>query len=108
MTDSTDQRASSTSDEIQITDNPGRSRYEARAGDRVLGIVDYTVRPDGGLVLDHTEVFPGSEGKGVGTSLARGVLADVRARGIRPKIECPFISAYVRRHADEYADLVDR
>jgi predicted GNAT family acetyltransferase len=108
MTDSTDQRASSASDEIQITDNPGRNRYEARVGDRVLGIVDYTVRPDGGLVLDHTEVFPGSEGKGVGTSLARGVLEDVRARGIKPKIACPFISAYVRRHRDEYADLVDR
>jgi predicted GNAT family acetyltransferase len=108
MTDSTDQPASSTSEEIQITDNPAQSRYEARAGDRVLGIVDYTVRPDGGLVLDHTEVFPGSEGKGVGTSLARGVLADVRARGIKPIIDCPFIAAYVRRHPDEYADLVDR
>ena len=108
MTDSTDQRPSFTSDEIQITDNPAQSRYEARVGDRVLGIVDYTVRPDGGLVLDHTEVFPGSEGKGIGTSLARGVLEDMRARGIKPKIDCPFISAYVRRHRDEYADLVGR
>jgi predicted GNAT family acetyltransferase len=108
MTDSTERRASSTADEIRITDSPGRSRYEARVGDRVLGIVDYTMRPDGNLVLDHTEVFPGSEGKGVGTSLARAVLEDVRARDIKPIIECPFISAYVRRHRDEYADLVDR
>ena len=34
-----------------------------------------------------------------------GALADVRARGLKVVSECPFISAYLRRHASEYADL---
>jgi predicted GNAT family acetyltransferase len=95
-------------DEIEVGDNTVQSRYEARIGERVVGIVDYRMRSDGGIVLVHTEVLPGSEGMGVGSRLAKGALEDVRARGLKLKIECPFIGAYVRRHPDEYADLVDR
>jgi uncharacterized protein len=43
---------------------------------------------------------------GVGTTLARGALDDVRARARRLVALCPFIAAYLERHG-EYADLVD-
>jgi len=106
MTDATQPPASPASDEIEVTDNPARNRYEARMGDRILGFVDYTLDSDGGIVLDHTDVLPEAEGKGVGTSLAKYALEDVRARSLRLTIDCPFIAAYVRRHRNEYADLL--
>jgi predicted GNAT family acetyltransferase len=94
-------------DEIQVIDVPDRSRYEARIGERVLGIVDYVLDPaSDSIVLVHTEVLPDAEGMGVGSRLARGALEDVRARGVRLIVECPFITAYLKRHAREYEDLV--
>jgi predicted GNAT family acetyltransferase len=59
-----------------------------------------------GIVLVHTEVRPDAEGMGVGSTLAQGVLADVRARGLQLTVECQFIAAYLKRHAGQYADLV--
>jgi len=49
------------------------------------------------------EVF--EAGVGLGSVLARGALADARRRGLPVVPICPFIAAYIRRHADEYADI---
>lgn len=93
--------------EIQIVDNPVESRYEARLGERILGIVEYDLDPEvNGIVLVHTEVRPDSEGMGVGGKLAKGALEDVRARGLKLTVECEFVAAYLKRHARDYADLV--
>ncbi|TMF39090.1 MAG: N-acetyltransferase [Chloroflexi bacterium] len=94
--------------EVVVEDNPEESRYEARVADRIIGIAEYEL-PDerGPIVFIHTEVLPDVEGLGVGSRLARGALDDVRRRGLRAVVECPFISAYVKRHHD-YDDLIER
>ena len=93
--------------EIEVVDNQVESRYEARVGERILGIVDYELDPEvDGIVLVQTEVRPDAEGMGVGGRLAKGALEDVRARGLKLTVECEFIGAYLKRHAREYADLV--
>ena len=90
-------------DGLQVTDQPGRQRYEARLGDRVVGFAEYrAVR--GRLILFHTEVDPAFEGRGVGGRLASGTLDDIRARGLRVTVKCPFIRAFMERHP-EYQDL---
>jgi uncharacterized protein len=94
-------------EQIQVVDNPGLSRYEARIGERVLGFVDYDLDPTGErIVLVHTEVLPDAEGMGVGSRLARGALEDVRSRGLKLVVECEFIGAYLKRHPREYEDLL--
>lgn len=86
-----------------IADNPAAERYELHQGNRLAGIAEYrTIR--GTRVFHHTEVDPEFEGQGVGSRLARFVLDDVRARGDRIRIKCPFLLAFIRRHPD-YADL---
>jgi predicted GNAT family acetyltransferase len=108
MTDTTDPNAAPV-DEINFADNPELSRYEARIGDRLLGFVDYALDPGGDrIVLDHTEVFPEAEGKGVGSRLAKGTLEDIRARGLKMIVDCEFIAAYLKRHPREYEDLLSR
>ena len=92
--------------EIVVEDNPEESRYEARLGDRLLGIAEYELPDDRGpIVFVHTEVLPDAEGLGVGSRLAKGALDDVRARGLRLIAECEFIAAYLKRHR-EYDDLL--
>jgi predicted GNAT family acetyltransferase len=91
-------------DLVEVVDEPARRRYEARIGDRVAGFTEYrAVR--GRLILLHTEVDPQFEGRGVGSRLASGALDDIRARGLKVTVKCPFVAAFLKRHPD-YLDLV--
>lgn len=93
--------------DLVVEDNPEESRYEARVGDRVVGIAEYELADDSGpITFTHTEVLPDAEGMGVGSRLARGALDDVRRRGLRLRSDCEFMSAYLKRHRD-YDDLID-
>jgi hypothetical protein len=91
--------------ELTVTDVPEADRYEARAGDRVVGLAAYQRRGDR-VVFTHTEVDPDAEGSGVGSTLVRGALDDVRAHGRQVVAHCSFVRAWIDRHPD-YADLVD-
>ena len=91
--------------DLTVTDVPEAGRYEARADDRVLGLAAYQRQGDR-VVFTHTEVDPDAEGGGVGSTLVRGALDDVRARGLRAVPRCSFVRAWIDRHPD-YADLVD-
>ena len=91
-------------DELRVADNPVEHRYEAWLGDRRVGVSEYELR-GGRLVFVHTEVDPSVEGMGIGSRLAQAALDDVRQRGLKIRVECPFISSWLRRHR-EYSDLV--
>ena len=93
-----------TDGDLVVRDAPDASRYEARLGDDVAGFAQYEVE-DGRFVLTHTEVDPAFEGRGVGGTLVRGVLDDVRRRGNPVEVRCPFARSWIERHPD-YQDLV--
>ena len=61
-------------------------------------------RGNGVLTIMHTEVPKELGGRGIGSTLIRGVLDTTRAQGLKVKPLCPFAKAYVERHP-EYADL---
>lgn len=90
--------------DTEIVHVPEKTRYEARVDGSLAGFAEYTVR-DGVWHFDHTEVDDAYEGKGVGSTLAREALADVRERGVRIVPDCPFIKRWIDRHPD-HADLV--
>ena len=57
-------------DDVVVEDNPEESRYEARLGDRIVGIAEYELADEAGpIVFTHTEVLPEAEGQGVGGRL---------------------------------------
>lgn len=88
-----------------VRDNPAESRYELFVDGQLAGFAQY--RADGKrITLYHTEVEPGYEGKGLGDELARVALGEVRRRGLVLVPLCPFIAAYIRRHPDDFLDLV--
>jgi predicted GNAT family acetyltransferase len=91
-------------DEIEVRETPERHRYQAWAGEVVAGYVEYR-DTEGVRALLHTQVSEEFEGRGIGSTLVRAVLDDVRARGIRVRVECPFIRGWIRRHP-ESKDLV--
>jgi predicted GNAT family acetyltransferase len=89
---------------LAVKDNPEAQRYEGWAGPDLAGVVDYHLQP-GLMTILHTEVARDFEGKGVGSLLVARALDDVRARGLKVLVVCPFVRAYIQRHP-EYADLV--
>jgi predicted GNAT family acetyltransferase len=90
---------------VVVRDNPRRSRYVVFADGDPAGFALYRLRGDR-MTLTHTEIDPAFEGRGLGGELARYVLDDVRARGLELEPLCPFMAGYIRRHPDEYLDLV--
>jgi uncharacterized protein len=88
---------------VQVSDAPDEDRYEARVDGDLAGFASYRLRGER-IIFTHTEVEPAYEGKGVGSTLAKAALDDARGRGLTVVVQCPFISAYIRRHP-EYADL---
>jgi uncharacterized protein len=90
--------------QITVRDNAERQRFEGLdESGTVVGFVQYQ-RSDGELRLVHTEVDEAVEGRGVGSSLARGVLYDVRSGDDRVVVECSFLNSYIDKHP-EYAGL---
>ena len=90
--------------ETTVRDNPEESRYEIRDGERVLGLAAYERRGDT-TVFTHTAVDPDAGQDGLGSTLVRAALDDVRGRGGSVVPQCSFVRGWIERHPD-YADLV--
>ena len=91
-------------EQVEVHRNDENHHYEATLDGKVVGFVRFRHRP-GQVILIHTETEDAYEGRGIGSALARGALDDVRARGEKAVLKCPFIASYVERHP-EYQDLV--
>ncbi|TYC05526.1 N-acetyltransferase [Micromonospora sp. WP24] len=93
--------------QFTVTDVPERDRFEARneTGD-LAGVVTYQLT---GTIIayTHTEVDPEFAGEGVGSTLARAVMDDARAKGRTVVPICPFIAKWLTRHP-EYEQIVVR
>jgi len=86
-----------------VRDNPARHRYELEV-DGHVAFAEYRLAA-GVIKFIHTEVPKELGGKGVGSTLARGALEDVRRRGLRVVAQCPFIKGFMDKHA-EFSDLL--
>ena len=80
-----------------------RSRYELILDDQIVGIADYRVDGDT-VIFPHTEVLAHLRGRGLGESLVRGALDDVRASGRSVVARCWFVEQFLDDNP-EYADL---
>jgi predicted GNAT family acetyltransferase len=93
--------------DVEVTDNPEQSRYEARVDGELAGFSEYHLTKSS-IVFTHTQVDEAFKGHGVGSALARSALDDVRAKGGRDVVPvCPFFHGFIDDHP-EYADLVRR
>jgi hypothetical protein len=89
---------------VAVRDAPASARYELFVDGVLAGFATYE-RVGGTMTIPHTEVEPRFAGCGLGARLARFALDDARRHGWRVVPRCPFVAAYIARHA-EYADLV--
>jgi len=90
--------------EVHTSKNESENRYEAWVDGELAGAAYYEL-DEKRIVFTHTEVDDRFEGHGVGSTLARFALDDVRAEGTHRVVpRCPFIKGWIDKHPD-YADL---
>ena len=92
--------------EISVIHDRDRHRWEARIGEDLAGFATYR-RSQGVIDVQHTEVHPAFEGRGVGGVLVRAALDEVAAGADRLVPSCPFVAAWLERHPD-YQHLTTR
>ena len=90
-------------EQTALRDNPAESRFETTV-DGHLAVAEY-VRQGDTIIFTHTFVPEALRGSGVGDRLARYALGQAREQGLKVLPQCPFIAAFIRRHA-EYQPLV--
>lgn len=93
--------------EVTTKNNESEDRFEAYVDGKLAGFSAYDLTGAGLLIL-HTEVDDAYEGQGVGSSLVRQMLDQLRQReGVRVTASCPFVRSWLRKHPD-YQDLAGR
>ena len=90
---------------IEVVHIPEDSRYEIHVDGKVAGFTEAKERADGVVLFPHTVIEDEFEGQGLGTDLVVGALDDIRRRGVKIEVTCPYIRHFLRTHA-EYRDLL--
>lgn len=86
-----------------VRDNPALNRFELDV-DGHTAFAAYAATADT-VTFVSTRVPNELSGRGVGSTLAKGALAAVRAQGKRVVARCPFIVGYIEKHP-EFHDLI--
>lgn len=89
----------------RVQHNADRSRYELFVDGQLAGLADYERRGDGVLVFPHTEIDSSRRGQGLGSTLVRGALDDVRASKGSIEARCWFVAQFIDEHPD-YRELL--
>lgn len=91
-----------------VTHDEAGSRFVLMRDDREIGHTEYVTRDDGGIVFTHTEVDQELQERGLGSTLVRGALDQLRAStSVRIGATCPFVRRFLADHP-EYEDLTTR
>jgi uncharacterized protein len=80
----------------EVINNKAESRYELSV-DGAVAIAAYRVE-NGAIVFTHTVVPEELEGRGIGSRLVAGALADAEQHGRKIVPLCTFVRHYVERH----------
>jgi hypothetical protein len=87
-----------------VTNKPDLHRYEIEVDGELGGFTVYE-QLNSQLAFVHTEIDSKFEGQGLGSTLVRQALDDVRAQGIGVLPFCPFVHRFIGKNP-EYVDLV--
>ncbi len=88
-----------------LRDNADAHRFELPLPGGEVAFAAYRQSKPGVLHIVHVEVPRAVEGRGVGSTVMKVVLEEVRARGQKVVPVCGFAAAYMRRHP-EVQDLL--
>jgi predicted GNAT family acetyltransferase len=90
-------------DQVQITHNESAHRFEAEVHG-LTALIVYRIQP-GRMIIQHTEVPPELEARGLAAKLTRAALEYARSKKFQVVPSCPYTAAYIAKHP-EYSGLL--
>jgi predicted GNAT family acetyltransferase len=87
-----------------VVHNASQERYEIHVGGEVAGFTEAHQQEDGAILFNHTVVFDAFEGRGLASKLVAGAFDDLRKRGLKAVVTCPYILSWLPKHPD-YEDV---
>ena len=90
-------------DSVEVYINYEVNRIEARVED-YLCLIDFI--PAGRVIVYiHTEVPPVLSGNGIANLMVRAALAHAQENHLKVIPQCPYVSAYLRRHPENQGQV---
>lgn len=87
----------------ELIDNTEAKRFEIHV-DGHIAFEDYdfftTSQGEKGIEYKHTEVPKELGGRGIAGYLAKSILDDAAAKGLRVKPTCPYVNSYIDKHPE--------
>jgi predicted GNAT family acetyltransferase len=84
--------------EPRFHDDAARNRYQLLVGDDEVGYIEYDRVGTTSILIKHTEVRQGHEGKGYGSRLVQSAFDRIRDEGRTAIPICPYALSWVRKH----------
>jgi uncharacterized protein len=90
-------------DQVEVKHNEAVHRFEAEIHG-LQAVVVYKIIP-GRMLIQHTEVPPVLEGRGLAARLTRVALEFARSKGLQVVPACSYTASFMAKHP-EYNDLL--
>jgi predicted GNAT family acetyltransferase len=90
---------------VQHSGDDTEGKFFLEENGQQIGEIYYYFSDKGKLVIQHTEVSPEHEGKGLGKQLVKAVVEFAREKGVKIIPVCPYAKAVLLR-TKEYADVL--
>ena len=84
---------------LEVRNQADLGRYELLQDGTVVGHASYSLRGDE-MTIPHVETQPSLRGRGLGSKLMEGVIADVIDRQLTVVPVCPFAASYLHDNPD--------
>lgn len=91
--------------EIKRKEKGTRGIFTVIENNTQMGEMTYVWKDDNTIVIDHTEVYPRYEGRGIGKSMFMEAVAFAREKNLKIIPSCTFIETMFRRFP-ETADVL--
>ena len=86
--------------EIHLKDDGSKGFARAKENDKQAGEMTYSIAGTELIIIDHTEVNPEYNGKGVGKQLLYKIVEMARDKNIKIIPLCPFAASIFKKDAD--------
>lgn len=86
--------------EILLKEEENKGFAVAQENNQKVGMMTYSVAGTELIIIDHTEVEPAYNGKGVGKQMLYTIVEMARERNIKILPLCPFANALFRKLED--------
>lgn len=93
--------------EITLKEKDNKGFAVAREDNKRAGIMTYSVKDKDIISIDHTEVEPDFEGKGVGKQLLYKIVEMAREKNVKIIPVCSFANAMFKK-IDEIQDVLKK